>query len=561
MKKRNIDEKLLYSYSDDIKNFLKPLYAARKLREEELDVSLRHLLAPDFADLPKALEILTFAILHHQKIVIVGDFDADGATSCALSIIALKSFGHSNVDFLVPNRFKHGYGLSPEIVEIAHQQYTPNVIITVDNGISSIEGVELANKLGITTIITDHHLPGEQLPNANAIINPNLVDCQFGSKNLAGVGVSFYVFSSLKTHLQNRGYFQDKNIPMPDMRNVLDLVALGTIADVVPLDRNNRILVNEGLKIIRSEKCNTGIKALIHIAKKTKETIKASDLGFAIAPRINASGRLEDISVGIKCLLSADYNIAHNYALLLDEFNTNRKQTQESMVLEAEQIIADQDISNDCFAISLYDENWHEGVVGIVAGKLKETYHVPSVIFAKSGDTLKGSARSISHLHIKDVLDSIDKKYPDLILKFGGHAMAAGLSIEQDKFAEFSDVFNQEVKNHLGGVRPELEILTDGELETMHMTLENAQLLDDHIWGSGLEEPLFYGEFNIKEQRIVGEKHLKLRIEKDGLVFNAMAFWTEPLKDKKFNIAYKLSVNDYMNSKSLQLIVEEILKT
>jgi single-stranded-DNA-specific exonuclease len=560
MKNRTINNELQNSYSDDIKNFLKPIYASRNLQEEELDLSLKNLLKPDFKDLSKALEILTNAILTNQKVLIVGDFDADGATSCALSILAFKSFGFTSVDFLVPNRFTHGYGLSPAIVEVAKSEFNPSVIITVDNGISSFDGVDLANKFGIKVIITDHHLPSDNLPNAEAIINPNLKDCNFASKNLAGVGVSFYLFSSLKTHLQKINYFTNNNISIPDMREFLDLVALGTVADVVPLDRNNRILVSEGLKIIRSEKCNIGILSLIKVAKKVKESIKSSDLGFAIAPRINASGRLDDISVGIKCLLSFDNNVASNYALMLDEFNKNRKTVQEDMANQAEEILESSEIDGENFAISLYDKSWHEGVVGIVAGKLKEKYHCPSVVFASSGDYLKGSARSIPNVHIKDLLDLMDRENPDLILKFGGHAMAAGMSIKPEKFAEFNEIFKNSVKKYLGGIKPEFELLTDGNLGVENITMENAKLLESHIWGNGFEEPIFYGNFKLKEQRVVGEKHLKLRVENNGLVFDAMAFFTESLSSKNLKLAYKLSVNSYMNNESLQLIAEEIIE-
>ena len=558
MKIRNINQELANSYSDDIKSFLKPIYAARNLVENDLDLSLKNILKPDFKDLPKALDILTNAILVQHKILIVGDFDADGATSCALSITAFKNFGYTNVDFLVPNRFTHGYGLSPAIVDVAKNEFNPQVIITVDNGISSFDGVILAKKYGIKVIITDHHLPSESLPEADCIINPNLKDCNFNSKNLAGVGVSFYLFSSLKTHLQKIGYFESNNIPIPGMKNLLDLVALGTVADVVPLDRNNRILVSEGLKIIRSEACNKGILALIRVAKKVKETIKSSDLGFGIAPRINASGRLDDISIGIKCLLSIDNNNALKYAEHLDEFNKNRKAVQEEMTLEAENIIKNQDLQQENFAISLYDKSWHEGVVGIVAGKLKESYHCPTVIFAKSGDGLKGSARSIPSVHIKDLFDLIDRKYPKLILKFGGHAMAAGLSIEAEKFNDFQRIFSIEVENYLNGKLPDFELLTDGELLESDINMENAKLLEQNIWGSGFEEPIFYGYFKIVEQKIIGEKHLKLRLKLDKLVFNAIAFFTNPIEGKEIKIAYKLNINNYMNNESLQLIIEEI---
>lgn len=558
MQNNIINQQLLESYSDDVKEFLRPIYAARNVYENDLDLSLKNLLQPNFPQLEIALKILHKALLKQQNILIVGDFDADGATSCALAIKSLRMMGAQNIDFLVPNRFTHGYGLSPAIVEIAKTKKLADIIITVDNGISSFDGVDLANKYGIKVIITDHHLPNEVLPNAAAIINPNLKDCQFASKNLAGVGVAFYLFSALKTYLEKCNYFQTYNIPHPRISTLLDLVALGTVADVVPLDKNNRILVNAGLELIRTKNCSIGLLAILQIAKKSAEFIKSSDLGFSIAPRLNASGRMKDMSYGIKCLLSIDYADANNYALQLDEFNQLRKDTQQQMTDDTEKIIYSQKLNNDNFAICLYDKSWHEGVVGIVAGKLKENNNCPTVIFAKSGENLKGSARSIPSVHIKDLLDLIDRKNPNLIAKFGGHAMAAGLIIQENNFEKFNQAFVLAVKNWLGGKLPSAAIITDGQLKEHDITLANAKLLEQNIWGSGFEEPIFYGEFAVVDKKIVGEKHLKLRLKLENLVFDAMVFFTTEIA-KNITISYRLSVNYYNGSENLQLILKDIM--
>jgi single-stranded-DNA-specific exonuclease len=553
---RPINQNLLNNYSDDIKNFLKSIYAARNILESDLDLGISNLLTPDFNDLPQALEILTTALLKQQKVIIIADFDADGATSCALAIKALKSFGLENIDFIVPNRFIDGYGLNPNIAKKAKNK-DADILITVDNGISSHTGCKKAKELGMQVIITDHHLPSEELPNADAIINPNLKNCNFKSKNLAGVGVVFYLLSALKTHLVQLDYFRNNNITPPNMKNLLDLVALGTIADVVKLDRNNQILVKEGLKIINSGRCCYGILALIDIAKKSYKTIKSSDLAFSIAPKINASGRMDDISRGISCLLSIDQSDAYKYALELDEFNNIRKQTQEQMSTDADKILQNIDTKNK-FSICLYDENWHEGVVGIVAGKCKEKYNAISIIFANSGEFLKGSARSIEGIHIKDLLDLIDNQYPNLIEKFGGHAMAAGLNLKPENFAKFAEVLELMTKEYLNNELPSAEILTDGKLVEDDITLENALLLDEHIWGSGNPEPIFTGNFEIVQQKVVGEKHLKLRLKLETKVFDAIAFWQEPIASKHITMAYNLNINHYNSQQYLQLISREI---
>lgn len=558
---REIDTGLLNTYSDDIPTLLKKIYATRGISETQLFLGLDKLLKPNFKQLDNALDLLEQALLLQKRILIVGDFDCDGATASVVAIKSLRLMGAKYVDFLVPNRFEHGYGLSPKIVELAIKQKQPDLIITVDNGISSFDGVALAKASNINVIITDHHLPSKTLPQADAIINPNLKNCKFPSKNLAGVGVCFYLFSAFKTHLNQSSYFIKHNIPLPDLRTVLDLVALGTVADVVKLDQNNRILINQGLERIRAKQCTLGILALLEIVNKKAQNLQASDLGFLVAPRINAAGRLSDISRGIKCLLSNDMNDARRYAQELEQFNQQRKEQQTRMQDQAQAIIDVQTIETDKFALSLFDESWHEGIVGIVAGKLKEKYHCPVVVFAQSGNDLKGSIRSIASVHIKDLLDLIDRKNPDLILKFGGHAMAAGLSIRKENFATFEKTFNDTIQRYLNGKIPKIELLTDGQLEAFELTLDNAQLLvDAGPWGQGFEEPIFYGTFEIVEQRVVGEKHLKCRLKLlgDTIVHDAIAFFHPPIDKTTIKIVYNLSVNEWQGRNNLQLMIKQI---
>ena len=561
MLSRDIDNALYESYSDDIPTLLKKIYASRSVTESQLDMSLPGLLKPNFDQLNIALELLERAISEDKKILIIGDFDADGATASAVAIKALRLMGAKYVDFLVPNRFKHGYGLSPEIVNEAKIEKEPDLIITVDNGISSNDGTALARSFGIDVIITDHHLPPKDLPEANSIINPNLRGCDFPSKNLAGVGVSFYLFSSLKTHLVANGYFEKHNIELPDLRELLDLVALGTVADVVKLDQNNRILINEGIKRIRQKRCSKGILAILELTKRPVESLQASDLGFTVAPRINAAGRLSDISQGIRCLLSEDINDARRYALTLEEFNIKRRKEQTRMQDEALAIVEEQLIDESQFAIVLYDETWHEGVVGIVAGKLKETYQCPCAVFAKADKVLKGSIRSIPDVHIKDLLETVAINNPGLIEKYGGHAMAAGLSIIPENFKIFKEAFSKAITKHLEGKKPIIELLTDGKLEASEITLKNAELLRQASpWGQGFEEPIFYGDFELLEQKIVGEKHLKctLKLIDNSSIFEGIAFFQEKLKSKKARVAYKLNVNSFRGNESLQLMIESI---
>ena len=558
---RDVDDSLFQSYSDDIPIFLKKIYAARSVSESQLSLLLAHLLRPSFADLDKALNILEDALTCQKRILIIGDFDADGATASVVAIKSLRMMGSKYVDFLVPNRFDHGYGLSPEIVELAREEKQPDIIITVDNGISSHAGTELAKSFGIKVIITDHHLPSKTLPNADAIINPNLEGCDFRSKNLAGVGVCFYLFSALKTHLDKSNYFNTNQIPLPDLRKVLDLVALGTVADVVKLDQNNRILIAEGVKRIRNKQCSVGILALLDIANRKIESLQASDLGFSVAPRLNAAGRLSDISTGIRCLLSDDINDARRYAAELEELNNKRREEQERIQNDAQAIVSKQDLSEENFSISLFDPSWHEGIVGIVAGKLKEEYCCPCAVFAQSGATLKGSIRSIPSVHIKDLLDIIDRENEGLIIKFGGHAMAAGLSIRAENFWAFKREFSKATKEHLNGKTPKVETITDGQLDATEINFSNADLIRKAApWGQGFEEPIFYGDFEIIEQRVVGERHLKCRLKlKDSKdIFDGIAFFQEKLDKKLVGVVYKLNVNSFRGNESLQLMIESI---
>ncbi len=558
---------------DGIHPILKKIFVARGIRsKEDLDIALSGLQGfVSLKDIDKACERLARALQNEERILIVGDFDADGATSSALAVSALKDFGASHVEFLVPNRFEFGYGLSPEIVMLA-KKWRPDVIITVDNGIASLEGVEAANQLGIDVIVTDHHLPGDNLPKAYAIVNPNQRGCPFPSKSIAGVGVIFYVMAALRRTLLNQNWFEKKKIPTPKMTRYLDLVALGTVADVVSLDKNNRTLVLQGLKQIQKGQCRYGIKALAEIANRKIESIRESDLGFALAPRLNAAGRLDDMALGIECLLAGSRAEANSLAKQLDDLNKERRQIEQTMKEQAYQALNKLDLSNNSeqsasLGLCLYDKSWHQGVIGILAGRLKETYHCPVIAFAYINDhELKGSARSISKVNIRDVLASIDKDNPGVIQKFGGHAMAAGLSIHPEKFNDFKQAFYKALGNEMTADDCEQVILSDGELAQHDLTLDFAELIQSSgPWGQNFAEPLFDNRFEILEQRIVGERHLKLslRLESGGPVLDAIAFnvnleaWPNH-RAIKAHVAYRLDVNEFANRKRLQLMVEGI---
>ena len=542
------------------------IYAARGISDiAQMDRKLSTLLSPaELPDIAKAAQRLADAVQNQEKILIVGDFDADGATSVALCMLAIKSLGAEHIDFLVPNRFDFGYGLSPEIVQLA-QSKNPDLIVTVDNGVASIAGVETANAAGIDVIITDHHLPGDKLPAALALVNPNLIDSTFSSKSMAGVGVAYYVLSWVRQELRSRDWFQQTQREEPNLAQYLDLVALGTVADVVPLDRNNRVLVHNGLLRMQRGFTRPGIRALAAVGKRDLSSISAQDLGFAIGPRLNAAGRLEDMSVGIRCLMTEDESEAKQLAGSLDVLNQTRRHLQQDMVADAELIVSQFEVGEQATGLSVYHESFHQGVVGIVAGRLREKFHRPAIVFADAGglapDELKGSARSIDGVNIRDVLDSIATRYPGLLIKFGGHAMAAGLSIKKVHLPRFHKVFDKAVGQVTTEEMLSASLLTDGTLASEDLNLQTVALLDaGGPWGNGFAEPLFTGEFTLVSQRVVGDTHLKLVVKHGEQIIDAIAFSQPMLSGQPTNVlmVYKLAVNDYAGSRTLQLMVEYI---
>ncbi len=548
---------------------LKQVYAVRGITtEQQLERSAKALLHyKDMSGIDQAVSILATALAEGKRIIIVGDFDADGATSTALSMLALGMMGSKNHDYLVPNRFDFGYGLSPEIVNVAYEQGA-QVIMTVDNGIACFAGVERAKELGITVLVTDHHLAAESLPIADAIVNPNQPNCAFMSKNLAGVGVAFYLMLALRAHLRQINWFSEHNITVPNLAELLDIVALGTVADVVPLDENNRILVHQGLLRIRSDKCRPGIQALIDVAGRDKRKMVASDLGFVIGPRLNAAGRLDDMSMGIECLLTdSDYK-AKQIAVELDSLNRERREIEQSMQQEAVATLENLQLSEENMphGLILYQADFHQGVIGILAGRIKEKYFRPTIAFAHQDDAiLKGSARSIPGVHIRDLLEELSTRYPGIIIKFGGHAMAAGLSIELAKLTEFTQRFTQLAEEHLAGQPLAGELISDGEIPASSMTLNFCQILKDAgPWGQGFPEPLFDGEFELVEQRIVGQKHLKMMLRLttgkliDGIAFNVDTNIWPNTHCKRVELAYKLDINEFRGRTSLQFLIEGI---
>lgn len=553
----------------DLHPKIKQMYATRGvLHADELQLKVERLAAVNsLSGLTRGCHVLEQALVQEKKICIVGDFDADGATSTALMMQALTMLGSYHHHFIVPNRFEYGYGLTPQIVDIAHQQGA-QLLITVDSGISCIAGVERAKALGMQVIVTDHHLPGNQLPNADAIINPNQHNCEFPSKALAGVGVAFYFMLAMRRYLRELSWFQQRGIAEPNFARLLDLVALGTVADVVPLDANNRILVEQGLKRIRAGHTRPGIQALIEVANREQSELVASDFGFALGPRINAAGRLDDMSFGINCLLAPDLMTARAMAMELDALNKSRREIEQGMQQEAEHILKKLAFNQDNMpnAIALFQPDWHQGVIGIVAGRLKDKFYRPSIVFAKNEDTseIKGSARSIPGLHIRDLLEHIDSQHPGIIIKFGGHAMAAGLSIEETHFQQFAQLFEQYAGKWLTPDKLEGNLLSDGELTSNELSIDFAQLLRiSGPWGQAFPEPLFDDIFEIKQQRMVGEKHLKLQLEKQGKLIDAIAFnvdvncWPNA-QAKKIHAAYRLDINEFRGVKSAQLIIEHL---
>ena len=544
------------------------VYAARGIQTQALERSLRGLLPFDtLMGINAAVELLSTALTTQQRMLLIGDFDADGATSVAVAVKALKSMGAQHVDFLVPNRFEFGYGLTPEIVAVANT-FQPDLIITVDNGISSVQGVDAAKSLGIKVLITDHHLPPEVLPSADAIVNPNQEKDVFASKNLAGVGVIFYVMLALRAHLRSMNWFNAQR-PEPNLAELLDLVALGTVADVVPLDENNRILVYQGLARIKAGKACVGIDALLQIAQRHAEKITASDLGFALAPRLNAAGRLQDMALGIHCLLSDELPLAIDRAMQLDTLNLQRRSLEAQMKTEAMAMIdniAWGDRDKVPAGLCLYDKDWHQGVVGILAGRMKERLQRPVVCFAKvSDEELKGSARSIAGLHMRDLLEYIATAEPQLIMKFGGHAMAAGLSIRPTHFAAFKERFEHEVSKVMSPAQLQGYIETDGELNPQDFSMDLAELLQQAgPWGQAFEEPRFDGEFELLNQQILSNAHVKCQLQPIGsdLVLDAIAFFVDfntwPKAEQRLQVVYRLSINEFRGQKKLQLMIEHI---
>ena len=545
--------------------FLSAALAARGVAEAaDLELPLSGLHPP--ASLPgidAAAERLARAVTAGERILVAGDFDADGATASALCVSVFRAFGARHVDFLVPNRFEYGYGLTPELVEVALQR-RPDVLVTVGNGVTSIDGVALAQSNGVDVVVTDHHLPGDERPPARAMVNPNLPESTFPSRHLAGVGVAYYVMGAVRGALRAAGHFRKRGIAEPRLADWLDLVAVGTVADVVPLDRNNRILVHQGLRRMRAGRARAGIAALIEVSKRAASKLVASDLGFAVAPRLNAAGRLEDMAIGIRCLLAEEMATARLLAARLHELNSGRREIEGAMNEVAIARIDAEAHAGDV-GICIYEpgDGWHQGVIGIVAGRMRERFGRPVIAFADAGrqapDELKGSARSIPGLHVRDAIAECAARVPGLVVRFGGHAMAAGLTLKRSHLPRFRHAFNEAVagrvsERDLAGI-----VVTDGELAGTDLNVENARLIAAHgPWGQGFEEPSFHGEFDVVAQRVVGERHLRLVLKRDERVADAIAFNTEPVDGKRVRAVYRLGVNDYDDVDTLQLEIERI---
>ncbi len=591
--------------AEGIPPFMARIYAARGIsHSEQLAPDLSRLIPLNrLRNVDTMAALLADAITEGKKLLIVADYDADGATACAVGLRALRQFG-ANVDYLVPNRFEYGYGLTPEIVQLAAAQKNPDVLITVDNGIASIDGVAEANRLGMKVLVTDHHLPGDRLPDAWCIINPNQPDCTFPSKNLAGVGVMFYLMLALRAEFRKRGAYAANTPPSPpappslipapspegrrealasppppgegsgvrdgegrhapafgrktgtepNLGTLLDLVALGTVADVVKLDDNNRLLVQQGLQRIRAGRAQPGINALFNAAGREVRRAGTYDLGFVAGPRLNAAGRMDDMSVGIECLTTDDPGRAAEIARQLDQFNRKRRDVETGM---QESALASVENVEPGYTLSLYEPGWHQGVIGILASRLRERFHRPTFVFAAAGNgEIKGSGRSITALHLRDALDLISKRHPELIVRFGGHAAAAGLTLHENGFNAFRDAFESVAAELLTPADLEREWVTDGSLPPEEMTLANATTMVDAVWGQGFPEPRFYDRFEVAAQRIVGERHLKLRLRRGGQQLDAMLFGhADPLPDH-ITATYRLSANHYNGAATLQLILE-----
>ena len=557
----------------EIDPLLQRIFASRGVTDpQQIQYQLGNLENPNqLKGMSEATALLEEALRKHQRILIIGDYDADGATSTAVVVLALRALGATFVDYLAPNRFEYGYGLTPGIVELASGR-SPDLIITVDNGISSIDGVAAAKALGIKVLVTDHHLAGPELPAADAIVNPNQPGCLFNSKAIAGVGVAYYLMIALRGRLRLSGWFDELEVAQPNLADLLDLVALGTVADVVSLDSNNRILVEQGLRRIRAGRARPGLLALIELGNRNLSNLVSQDLGFAVGPRLNAAGRLDDISLGIECLLTDDPNLAMDMAKQLDQLNQDRKQIEQGIQQEAMQILNGMqlDSTEDLpLGICLYDESWHSGVIGIVASRVKDRVHRPVITFGKVSETeIKGSGRSVEAVHIRDLLERIATQNPGLIQKYGGHAMAAGLSIAPENYKVFAELFDQAVRDTVNEQQLQAIVMTDGELDGPHLNLQTADALRNAgPWGSGFPEPLFDGEFILENQKIVGERHLKFRaIEpRSGLAIEAIAFNVDldswPSTCDRARLAYRLDVNEYRGNRTAQLVCDYLEAT
>ena len=543
------------------------LYAARGVQSAaELDKGLARLIPyQQLKGMSAAVDLLVLGLQQGQRMLIVGDFDADGATASTVGMLGLRMLGAAHVDYLVPNRFEYGYGLTPEIVAVALER-EPQLLITVDNGISSVDGVAAAKAAGLTVLVTDHHLPGAELPAADAIVNPNQPGCEFPSKALAGVGVMFYVLLALRARLRELGWFTAQR-PEPNLGELLDLVALGSVADVVPLDANNRILVHQGLARIRAGRARPGLRAILDVAGRDHRRITSTDLGFILGPRLNAAGRLDDMALGIECLLCDDEALARDMAVQLDQLNQDRKAIEQGMQREALAQLKDLPLEDMPFGLCLFEADWHQGVIGILASRMKERYHRPTIAFADAGDgVLKGSARSVPGFHIRDALDAVAAKHPQLISKFGGHAMAAGLSLPAANFGAFAAAFDAEVRRQLCEDDLTGRLLSDGTLsiEEFHLPLAK-ELRNAGPWGQHFPEPLFHGVFQLVQQRIVGERHLKVvlksecgSVQLDGIAFGVdREVWPNPTV-RWVELAYKLDVNEFRGQESVQLLIAHI---
>jgi len=534
------------------------IYAARGIQtKSELDYELKSLLPPALlTNTAEAAVLLADAIEAEARILIVADYDCDGATACAVGVRALRAFG-ATVDYLVPNRFTYGYGLSPEIVDLAATM-SPDLIVTVDNGIASIEGVARANELGIATLITDHHLPGETLPAADCIVNPNQPGCEFPSKCIAGVGVMFYVMLALRAELRARGSFNEER-KEPNLGALLDLVALGTVADVVKLDRNNRILVSQGLKRMRDGKLTAGLAAIFRAAGRNPAQASSVDMGFMIGPRLNAAGRLADMSLGIECLITDDEARAMNIAQQLDALNRERREIESGMQEQALLHLETLE-TGDLAGVALFDADWHQGVVGILASRIKEKLHRPVFAFARGENgEIKGSGRSIPGLHLRDALDLVSKRAPGLLLRFGGHAMAAGATMLEADFPRFRELFAQIADELLAPADLTRTLETDGGLESAYFSINTARLLENEVWGQGFPAPVFEDEFVVESQRILKEKHLKMRLRKGETRLDAIQFNFSEAPGNTIRAAYRLAINDYNGVQTPQLMIEHFV--